>query len=207
MGYKKCLIVLDFDHTVFNTTLFVEMQKRVFEEKFGITEQEFMKKRNAVKECCTVIDMDKFTQSLTYEDKEEMHLEIEKILEQNAKDWIFSDVRSFILKHQEECDFLMLTHGDEELQNKKFSSSGLPDFVEFLPSLESKDKVLSPYVKEYSEIYFVDDKSKNIDQVKSSFSKVKTFFIKRPEDKPYGDIPSECDCADKTIESLEEIFQ
>src|SRR3989344_1439394 len=55
---KNQLIILDFDHTVFNTTKYVNELKRVFEKDFGIDGQTFTKSREEVKKCCEVIDID-----------------------------------------------------------------------------------------------------------------------------------------------------
>ena len=67
---------------------------------------------------------------------------------------------------------------------------------------ESKDVALAALVKKYDTVHFIDDKAKHIDEVKQKFPDVVTYFIKRPDDKPYGDQPSVCECNDHTITDL-----
>lgn len=197
------LIVLDFDHTVFNTTQYVQALRDHFKAVFNIAETTFDEARQAVKDCCVVIDMDTFVQLLPYSDKAALHQAHHDVIQKEAKRFVFSDVHAFIEKHTDAFDIVVTTHGDTELQEEKISHSTLPDEVSWIISTKPKDKVVEPFVKQYTEIHFIDDKAKNIDAVKRAFPEVITYFIQRPEDHPYADDPSECACVDRVIRGLD----
>lgn len=201
---KDRLIVLDFDHCVFNTTLFVDVLQKEFKQKFDILEEDFMKYRQAVKDCCYAIDIDTFIKKLPYKNKKELHDVLHRITEKSAS-FVFKDVVPFINKYKNNFDIIILTHGDKELQSEKIKHSNLPKEVEYNISLETKDKAMERYIKKYKEVHFIDDKAQNIDLVKTAFPGVKTYFITRPEDMPYGYILSKCDCVDNIIKSLDEV--
>ena len=202
---KDCLILIDFDHTVFNTTCLVDYLKKIFNDNFGIDENLFIQHRNSIKECCQVIDMDRFVNSFADFDSKNLHTAVHDVIKQYAQECIFSDVLPFFEKMQNKCDIMITTHGDEELQTEKIQHSGLPDYVDYVISLESKDVVVAKYIDKYNDIYFIDDKSGNIDVVKTSFPQIKTYHIRRPEDMPYGKTKSTCNCADNEIESLDSV--
>ena len=202
---KKKLIVLDFDHTVFHTTLFVTALKKRFAQKFAIDEDVFMAARNAVKDCCVVIDIDRFISKLPHTDKAAMHSAIHDVIQTQASSFVFVDVKRFLARHHDHFDVLILTHGDQELQTEKILHSGLPEYVQYAITTRSKAEVLAPYINKYSVVYFFDDKAKNIDEVKQKYPSVTTYFVRRVEDHPYGDVASLCECADITIGGLEDI--
>lgn len=199
------LIILDFDHTVFNTTKFVRALIERFSSEFGIDEETFMKYRNEVKQCCVVIDIDTFVEKLPHPNKAAMHKAIHDVIARSAADCIFSDVRDFIALHLPAYDIVLSTHGDSELQSEKISHSHLPADVQSHISLLPKDKVVSHFAPHYKNIYFIDDKTENIDAVKKAHPQTTTYFLVRPEDHPYGERKSACDCADFTVASLSEV--
>jgi hypothetical protein len=201
---KKTLIILDFDHTVFNTTKFVVALKKRFWDEFGIDDATFMIARNEVKQCCVVIDIDRFVHLLPHEDKHGMHQAIVDVIESLGKTFVFDDVKPFFDRMKGKADIVIATHGDKELQTAKIVNSDLPK-VPFEISLEDKDTVVEKYEAQYDIIHFVDDKAKNVDQVKKEHPEVITYFMQRPEDKPYADKVSQCAYVDRVIESLNEI--
>ena len=199
------LIVLDFDHTVFNTTKYVEKLKEVFKKEFDIDKETFAKHRDLIKKCCVVIDFDKFIESFSYEGDLDMHHTIEQTIRENARKWVFDDVIPFMEKYRDEYDIVVETHGDKEQQEEKITHSQLPHYVDWIISTEGKDKVFDDLVEKYDETHFFDDKAKNIDAVKQKHPKVTTYFVQRPEDKPYADKTSKCNCDDFVVEGLEEV--
>ena len=113
---------------------------------------------------------------------------------------------SFFENNKDKCDILIATHGDQELQTEKIEHSKFPEYVQHVISLEPKDVTIAPYIHKYNDIYFIDDKSVNIDIVKQKFPKIRTYHIRRPYDMPYGKTKSACDCADNEIDNLDFIF-
>lgn len=196
------LIILDFDHTVFNTTKYVQALKEKFSKNFGIDADTFMQQRNAVKKCCVVIDIDEFVDRLPHADKKALHKTLIDTTRKLGRQFLFPDVISFMERHKKNYDILVITHGDQELQSEKIQSVKLPSWVEHRISLQPKDQVVGSYLKKYKQVHFVDDKNKNIDLVKTAFPDIITYFIKRPVDHPYGHIQSVCDCADHVVADL-----
>ena len=204
---KEKLLVLDLDHTLFNTTIFVrDLQKR-FARDFDISPDDFMKYRNEVKACCTVIDVDLFVEHLPNPDKEAMHAAILDTLEKKGKEYLYTDVIPFLSKAEKEYEIIILTHGDTELQHAKIASTGLDAHGRNIISLENKSDALESCMDGYEEVNFVDDKVMHIDDIKQTFPNVRTYLIVRPEDSPYASQASTCDCADVTIPSLHDILK
>lgn len=200
---KDKLIILDFDHTMFNTTTFVAALKKKFEAEFGIDEETFNKKREYIKTCNKVIDIDNFVQHIPNDNKAGMHEAITDLLQNCADKWIFDDVREFMKKHQDRFDFAIVTHGDQELQSNKIQNSKLPGDFHVVISTQSKDQVVTDFVDQYTDIHFIDDKAKNIQAVKQAHPHVITYFISRPEDNPYEGACPTCQGADHAIADLE----
>ena len=197
----KRLIILDFDHTVFNTTAFVAAQQQQLEKKFNIDKETFTSVRKSVKDCCTVIDIDTFVASLPHEDKSGLHAAIHETAKR-AAEWIFSDVEAFLSAHASHFDILIQTHGDKELQTEKIMHANLPDDIRFLISTKPKEKVIADFVHQYEHIYIIEDKQTNIDAIKQTFPEVTAYFIARKEDHPYKDDCPVCKGEDHAIESL-----
>ncbi len=196
------LIVLDFDHTLFNTTLFVEQLKKTL-ASYGILETQVDAARQAIKDCCRVVDIDNFIDALQQENFDELHHVVHDIIKEYAPSFIFSDVHNFITAHVSTHDILILTQGDTELQEQKIKHSNLPEGVQHIITTGTKDDVMADVVGTYSAVYLFEDKAKHIDEVKQRFPKVITYFIQRPEDKPYAKFASVCECADYVIENLD----
>ena len=180
------LIMIDLDHTLFNTTMFVDELAAFFQEKFGVMPEVFRKEREAVKSCCVVEDVDLFVTRLPHDDKEAMHKAYHDFVERRASEFTFADSVSFIERHADQFDVHLVTHGDEELQGMKIRHSGLPVGLKFVIAQVGKSVVTREYDDAYEKIYFIDDKGSNIDEVKREFPDVVAYFIKRPEDSPYA---------------------
>lgn len=194
------LIVLDWDHTLFNTTSFVvDLENEL--EKLGLPKEKFIEKRNLVKAKYEVFDFDKMAELFEEVDSKDVHGAVEAVLGKHAREYIFDDVDKFIKKHQNNFDIIILTQGDIELQSKKLKHSGFISFPNII-TMKSKAEELTNIVSDYKTVYFIDDKAKNVDEVKTAFPEVITYFIKRPEDNPYGKVDTICKCADNKIENL-----
>lgn len=201
MSDKQGLIVLDWDHTLFNTTTFVETQREAFLAK-GISYELFNQKRQGIKDCCNVIDIDQFANSFDQIDATTAHSIINTILREKAESFIFSDVKPFLKKHKTLFDFLVITHGNSELQSEKMKYSHLEGLQSVITE-GSKAEAVKPYVDNYAKIYYIDDKAEHIDDVKKMFPQIIALFLQRPDDSPYANIPSKCKHADRVIKNLD----
>lgn len=202
MQKKDKVIVLDFDHTVFNTTLYVQALRSALEED-GVAPEVFDEKRSYLKSCCSLVDIDRFVDVLPVVDKECLHGSIHGVIKKRSHEFVFPDAQDFIDRHKGEYDIVLLTQGDQELQKEKIEHSGLMGYNDVIITKAAKDEAIAPVVGEYATVHYIDDKAKHIDEVKTAFPGVIAHFMKRPEDMPYGGIPSACDCADQVIEGLD----
>jgi len=197
------LILIDFDHTLFNTTRFVQRLKEVFQSR-GVSEQEFQEKRMALKDCCHLDDIDTFVDKFSYPDKKDLHDLIHTVIVNEAHTFIFDDVRSFFEEHATEFDIIILTQGDKEMQAEKVEHSNLIYDVPLIITGGEKEIAIRDVVTQYKKIYFIDDKAVNIDRMKKAYPQIETYFLKREDDRPYADLPSTCGCADHVIADLRE---
>lgn len=196
------LILIDFDHTLFNTTRFVQRLKQVF-QSLGVSEEEFQAKRVILKDCCHSDDIDTFVSKLSYPDKKALHDLIHTVIQEEAHSFIFDDVQSFFERHATEFDIVIVTQGDREMQTEKIEHSALPFSVPVIITEDKKDTAIRDLVSQYRKIYFIDDKVTNIDTVKKKFPHIETYFLKRTDDSPYAILSSTCACTDHTITDLQ----
>ena len=195
------LMIIDFDHTVFNTTTYLARLVSHFERHFGISEKEFMEKRNGVKEMYRVIDIENFSNQFPGQDPEELRTAIHHVIKKYAAESVFPDMRDFIDRHKDRFDIILMTHGDMELQSEKIEHSNLPMEVQKNISLDSKGELVGELQNVYDEIHFIDDKAENIDAVKAACDTVQTYHVQRHDDNPYDDAPA-CACSDHEIHDM-----
>ena len=196
------IILLDFDHTLFNTTHFVNRLQEVF-HSLGVDHAEFHEHRHTLHDMYTTDEISQFIEKLSFVDKKSLHEIIHTTIENEARHFVFDDVNDFLLRHQDHFDLVILTHGDYELQSEKILHS---NFVVKLPSVivpKEKYMAIAEFTERYEKIYFVDDMTENIDSAKKSYPTIQTYFMQRDLDKPYANISSTCDCADYVITNLQ----
>ena len=92
MPAHDTLIILDFDHTLFNTTKLVQAEADYFRETFDIPEVVFRETREQVKICCVVEDVDRFVHLLPHPNKAMLHTELLAIIHSIAPSCLFEDV-------------------------------------------------------------------------------------------------------------------
>lgn len=201
-GKKTKAIILDFDHAIFNTTLYVQALRKKFKQDFDIDEQVFTDIRNQVKKCCTVVDIDEFVRRLPSKNKKAMHDAHEQLLEANIGKFVFPDAYDFISHHKGSFDIILLTHGNKELQHEKIKNSKLPKNLEVIVSLKNKSQVIGRLTDRYKQIHFIDDKVSSIEEVKTTWPEVNTYLIRRPLDHLDGDKDFSCDYADHIVSGL-----
>lgn len=198
----KQLILLDFDHTLFNTTQFVNRLQEVF-HSLGVDHEDFHQHRHTLNDLYTIDDISHFIDRLTYANKKALHEIMFATIESEAQHFVFDDVNDFLLRHQDTFDLVILTQGDQQLQSEKILHS---NFSITIPSIiVPKDKYLaiSDFAERYEKIFFVDDMTANIDSAKRAYPQVTTYFMQREADKPYASVVSTCDCADFVITNLQ----
>lgn len=196
------LIVLDFDHTLFNTTKFVDGLKEHFSKTFGVTPQQFEETLAYVKGMRTTQDIKTIVEHMPHQDKEMMQMAIFELASHLGPKALHTDVMKFIARHKESFDILILTFGDQEFQKAKVIGSGLGMFP-YQVVQTNKAEAFTPFVEQYKKVYFIDDHPRNIDAVKEKYPEVVAYHMRRPDDDPYGEEQIVCKCADQVIENLE----
>ncbi|PIR49906.1 hypothetical protein COU79_02295, partial [Candidatus Peregrinibacteria bacterium CG10_big_fil_rev_8_21_14_0_10_54_7] len=162
MHSHTILVILDFDHTLFNTTKLVQAEVDYFRKMFGIPESVFLKTREKVKICCIVEDVDWFVHLLPHPDKAALHEALLSVIRSTSSSCLFADVLPSLDVLKGKADILLATHGDSELQEAKIRSSGIPAEFPFAITQTKKSDIIASHINGYTMIFLVDDKPENL---------------------------------------------
>ena len=149
---KKQIILLDFDHTLFNTTAYVQILQKHLQDE-GVSKEEFWRKRKLLKECCSLVDIDTFVESISVAKKDTLHNAIHFVIKKYAAQCIFSDVQDFIARHMPNFDIVIVTDGDQELQREKIEHSQLPKEVSYIITRKSKAIAIKESISPYEKLF------------------------------------------------------
>ena len=197
-------IVLDFDDTIFNTYQLMQESLAVF-NGLGFQEEQFWDAYAKCKEKVgdfdpkTIIDLLSEVKSF---DKIKAEKEIGLILD-NSKDFVYSDFFNFA-KSFSKNDLILLSFTTTGTQKIKIDNSKITEFFgSIIITHRDKTEELKPILKKYKEekIFFIDDKTSQVDNIKNKLPKVITMKIKRPQGV---DIMTESRLADYIIKDLKE---
>jgi len=202
MPVYDTLIILDFDHTLFNTTKLVQAEADYFRETFDIPEAVFRETREKVKICCVVEDVDRFVHLLPHPNKAMLHTELLAVIHSIAPSCLFEDVLPFLQEASSRSDLLLATHGDPELQEAKIRSSGIPVNIPFAITQTKKSEIIARYSGNYAHVHFVDDKPDSLKEVKEEHPSVETYLMQRADDHPYSKTGQAYNGVDRTVTTL-----
>ena len=197
-------IVLDFDDTIFNTH---QLMREFLEivKKFNFTEEEFF---GAYQECKKMVgDFDpKTIINLLNETKPFDKIKVEKevdLMLSNLSGFVYSDFFDFA-KSFDRKDLILLSFGMTDTQKIKINNSKITEFFEdiIITSRDKIEDIKSIFEKHKKEkIFFIDDKTIQVDNIKRKFPEIITMKIKRPQGV---DITTESRLADYVIKDLYE---
>jgi FMN phosphatase YigB (HAD superfamily) len=195
-------IVLDFDHTLFDTEKFKQaLQDRM--AMFGVTVDQFNYNYRIVKEQSGYYNYREHLRLLSQADEldeNDLLLSFNEIIS-SANEFLFPDTLEFLeaLKLMSDAELYLLTFGQDEFQQAKVEASGIKDFFrEVADTIESK-LLYFDQNKDLQNAVFIDNRGKTIDQIKSKYPKITAVWIKR-ENTPYDD--EVCELADYQTASL-----
>lgn len=191
------LIVLDFDHTLFDTTAFLDALKGRFNQKFeipGHAFEEAYKKARA--------RWDPIPTHMPYEDTEVVRQEMLAVAGNCGEAALYPDVKSFFDRHNNQFDICILTRGHEDLQTAKIHGTGLAH-IPYAVVEDSKAGSFEQLVADYAVVHFIDDAPENIDEVKQVYPQVVAYLVKREGDDAYHHQHEESQLADKVVENLD----
>jgi FMN phosphatase YigB (HAD superfamily) len=182
-------IVLDFDHTLFDTEEFKQaLQDRL--AMFGVTIDQFNSNYRIVKEQLGHYDYQEHLRLLAQEeelDENDLLLSFNEIIG-TANEFLFADTIEFLesLKAISKTELYLLTFGQDKFQQAKVEASGIkPYFKEVVDTIDSKLKFFEKN-KEFQKAIFIDNRGKTIDLIKTKYPSVVSIWIKR-ENTPYDD--------------------
>ena len=187
------LIVLDFDHTCYDTDAFVWFELRQtminrFHIPVGVWEEAYKKAaENGYTLGQHYRELMEIMKSMSFDLKD-----FEGLLDNiHFQDYLYSDVLP-LLKEAKEKDYqvMILSFGAPTWQEIKINKVGLDkvvDLVEYVTTDEAKMKmqVIEKYARD-AKVIFVDNKGSNLDEVHNNLPKVETYLITRiPDDTRY----------------------
>ena len=197
-------IVLDFDDTIFNTHQLMQESLAVF-RSLGFQEEQFWHAYQKCKEKVgdfdpkTIIDL---LGEIKPFDKIKAKKEISLILD-DLKDFVYPDFFDFA-KSFSKNDLILLSFTTTATQKTKINNSKIAGFFgNIIITRRDKAEDLEPIFEKHKgeKFFFIDDKTSQVDNIKSKFSEIITMKIKRPQG---ADIMTASRLADYTIKDLYE---
>ncbi len=177
-------IILDFDDTIFNTSLMLDKFLEVF-QRAGFTEKEFWNNYQKTKEKAGGFNREIFiglfhnSNSLG---ENEIKKEINFVLGEMSR-FIYPDFANFA-KNFNKKDLILLSYGIANFQKEKIEKSKVALLLNKI-IITSEDKVESfkniSQKHKNEKIFFIEDSAKQIDQVKKEFPKVIALKMERPQ--------------------------
>lgn len=199
----KTLLILDWDHTLFNTTAYAKGQQKALKE-LGITEKMFKARMEIYKNYCFTLDVDHFLEEIPDLDVTKAHEIVSEDLKEHGKQYLFDDVIVFLDGLPDTVDVHILTQGEDELQEKKIDAAGLSN-IEHTVTRTGKEAVIQDWAADYDRVIVVDDTPEVITAIKKLLPDVKAYLMVRQGDAPYEGEDAMCEAADGVIHSLQEV--
>ena len=205
-------IVLDFDDTIFNTHQLMQESLKIF-KRFDFSEEEFFKAYQECKKRVGDFDLDivvslvfkKFNNSNEEDllaDKKKIKEKI-KVLFYRASDFVYPDFFDFS-KNFKKKDLILLSFGTADFQGMKIKNSGVASyFQETIITQKDKIENLKNILNKNKgeKIFFIDDKTEQIDKVKEKLSQIITIKMERPQG---GHINAKSKLTDYVVGNLDE---
>jgi predicted phosphatase len=208
-------IFIDFDDVIFNTKQFKEDLTGIFLSN-GIDRELYEKNyynpddKRAVRTYDPAEQIARLKKVASFD--EGKILEDVELFLRDASKYVFPDVKDFITNFGNENVFI-LSYGDIDFQKKKISSSRITEYVgNIFVTDKLKAEMLEKIIKEGKitkdeKIFFLDDRTEQICDVKSRLGRIVTILVKRPEGR-YRDMEMEehCDCEVCSLNEAKEII-
>ena len=195
-------IILDFDDTIINTHRLMWEFLEILKE-FDFTEEEFF---GAYQKCKRKVGdfnsgiMIGLLSEIRPFDKIKVEERLNLILD-DLEDLVYPDFFDFV-NNFDKKDLILLSFGITDMQKIKIDNSKITKFFGNV-IITSRDKTedIKPIFKKNKEekIFFIDDKTIQVDNMKSKFPEIITMEIKRPQG---SDITTESKSVDYKIKDL-----
>lgn len=182
-------ILLDFDHTLFDTDRFFWVDLKAALVQFGIPDDAWERSYGAI--WTSGYSLRKHLDVLfslgaipSVSAVSAMHTTLERTFS-DLRPYLFPDVVEFMTAaRQRAFDLILLSFGDAAWQRYKVQASGLtPYFTQIVYTPEEKGKagMLDMLASAYTELYAIDNNPADLDAMKASVPRLQTYLICRVE--------------------------
>lgn len=199
-------IVLDFDDTIFNTHQMMGEFVKIA-QKAGFTENEFWTAYQKCKgkvgdfdvEIITDFLFENSTKLLPSLKKEEVQKEIDLVLSK-ANSFVYPDFFDFVESFDKK-DLVLLSYGTTEFHKSKIQNSKVKNFFNEIIITEGEKSEKLKTIEKNENIFFIDDKANQIDQVKTALPYIIVMRMIRRQDEQTRE---ESKLADYVVKDLDE---
>lgn len=206
-------IFIDFDDVIFNTKEFKNDLAAVF-SSFGISRKAYEDSyfdpcdKHSVKIHNINDQIERLKEKYSFEENV-LRESLNKFI-QNAEKYVFKDVVSFVELHKNE-ELCMLSFGNKDFQERKIKSSKIQKHISsIIITDKTKAEALADALKNTNAepIFFIDDRTEQIEDVKKKFPQIVTIFMKRPEGRYQEMVKNQyCDFEAHNFEEVENIIK
>ncbi|MDD5559765.1 HAD family hydrolase [Candidatus Methylomirabilis sp.] len=189
MQNKARGILLDFDHTLFDTDRFFWVDLKSAFARFGIPDDAWEKSYEAIWPSGYSLEkhLEKLARLGTVADSStaQAMLEALKSAFSDLQPYLFPDVLEFLdAARYRGFELILLSFGDPAWQSYKVQASGLtPYFTQILYTAKEAGKaaLCAECALEYGELYAIDNNPADLDAMKASTPRLQTYLICRVE--------------------------
>ncbi|HEX9664256.1 MAG TPA: hypothetical protein VGA49_00370 [Patescibacteria group bacterium] len=179
-------IFVDFDHTLFNATLFKEKLYDVLSYT-GFGKEEFFEIYNQVQSEDGWNDYKLIKALKSKKDFDENKALISlRALIQSTSDYLYLDAVSFLNLFQNKARLILVSWGDPNIQKDKVLNSGLMKYFDkTIFTSQKKYSLLADYLDKDSVNFFINDNPLENQEVAKIYPDMKILTIKREDGKEY----------------------
>ncbi|MDE2060000.1 MAG: HAD family hydrolase [candidate division NC10 bacterium] len=182
-------VLLDFDHTLFDTDRFFWVDLKSAFTQFGVSDDAWEKSYETI--WPSGYSLQKHLEALFRLGaipSASIASAMQEALEQTFSDlrpYLFPDVVVFLnAARRREFDLLLLSFGDPAWQSYKVRASGLTSYftqIVYTPHEKGKADMLVTLASTYAEIHVIDNNPADLDAMKTSIPRLHTYLICRVE--------------------------
>lgn len=177
------IVVFDFDHTLFCTERWKKRLIRIY-EKYGVTEKDFWENYQKYEQQKVIYTPRKQFQELRKKARlpfpEAEFIKSYRSIFASKEDFLHEDALDLLKKLKQRHTLWLISFGDSHFQRYKIENAGIRTIIPHLiTSTGDKKHALKKILRKYpgERVVFIDDRAKNIDEIKENFPEVFTVQI------------------------------
>jgi len=180
-------ILLDFDHTLFDTDRFFWVDLKSAFARFGVPDDAWEESYETIwpSGYSLVKHLDELLRlgAIPVPESREMMLNTLEAAFSDLRTYLFPDVMAFLTAARiRGFDLILLSFGDPAWQSYKVRASGLAPYFQkivYTATQEGKADLLDDLTPHYAELYAIDNNPADLDAMKSRASRLQTHLICR----------------------------